>query len=1108
MTHVGDNSPDVSLQRSIWPCGRRIILAVAALTYTSVAQAGQCPDPCQVSPCCMGCPWYGTCACPNGPVCDDGIACTTDYCSFEGTPHCAADPIQCLPPPCHSGGCVNGECVYTWTCPDPPPCGSVWCANGSCTTFVNCADNNPCTTDECVNGVCVHDTNCAADEDPCTFDWMDENCGCHHDPITCQDVPCTTHYCQDGQCVYESTCPPSQDPCIVTTCVNGNCSSEPRDCSDDNPCTFNEHCDPQTGNCVADWNCDPPQDPCLQRWCNAQGGCETIPVNCDDNNPCTTDPPCDPELGCVHEWTCEDYDPCTVEACFNGQCVQQPLCPPDTVCYNVCCLQNGQTASCGVDHYAQPCAIQGLPTAPVSVCPGYDKTLNGTFCNTGSCPEQYAGSVQITGAAAPYLMVIFTPPAPAAGGCTGLTVTIDVAANAVPGTSAQVYLKATSTSDGTCQAVQEVSCDWTINVTIAGIDLDVDSDHDGDIDLSDDAIEEQFPGKWGWINNDDDNMDMAEDIANNVIDGAGDLVDVGELIVQPVPAGLAADPHLYLSVDTPGVIRIFESRQDGSAGIIAPGVGISAEITTHLGGHTFGMEGLTSGSTIVRLTLKDGETTVCDDVVMVTVVRVLSVEWDESAAYSQPLDTCPNNGGQRVYPDRRYIVDPNQADRNKVALVATVTPSIEGFPVRLRIWDVDDPFDQNNPALPGVAAIDSDHAGPDNKLPPGVADPAVAQWSQPTDALGKSRIVAILSMQPGNNYRAGASAMADGIDEIYPALTQTYADTYNPPGVPAPSPLALTGMLTVWRRVWLELDSMAAGTDIGYTGNIDAIANNTPHAGDGTVELDVPEIDDNGRFEGGVLSVAATGSAYTLIDNIDVGGDDDYTASALIAAPDEDNSGAVTDDDTAVLPRTPDPDTANRFGVLNAKYRNCYMTFTHNPATHDITNAFQATLSTMSSAIAAKGAENKDLNPAADLWVVLIVACYQSYGPNDVTDAPLSTSDADPDLRYHIHGPSWSTGDTFLIQAATAGGGPNVTAFYLETNLDSINQTNAGYMPFPGPAHPLSWREPRIIAHEIAHQCGIVPHTPGTLVSNWDEGDYELNGSQLRDIRMSQDLGN
>jgi len=252
------------------------------------------------------------------------------------------------------------------------------------------------------------------------------------------------------------------------------------------------------------------------------------------------------------------------------------------------------------------------------------------------------------------------------------------------------------------------------------------------------------------------------------------------------------------------------------------------------------------------------------------------------------------------------------------------------------------------------------------------------------------------------------------------------------------------------------------------------------------------------------MTVAATSDVYQIIDNIDVFLDDDYTMSTFIAGADIDQSATVLDDDTAVLPKTPDANIT----VLNAKYKNAYIEFTEDPSARDNNNIFVATLGAGSTELADKGLENADLSPASDFLLAIIVTCYQSHhdlSPSLGSLPNATVADADPDVRYHMHGGSPTTGDQALRLAATPGTTQNVSAFYLETNLDYLSQVAAGY--FPGHIlRTLQFKEPRTIAHELGHQFGISTHTPGTLVSPWDGGDYDLDATQIAQVRDSNTL--
>ncbi len=82
-----------------------------------------------------------------------------------------------------------------------------------------------------------------------------------------------------------------------------------------------------------------------------------------------------------------------------------------------------------------------------------------------------------------------------------------------------------------------------------------------------------------------------------------------------------------------------------------------------------------------------------------------------------------------------------------------VDPQIPGVWVYFKVFDVDDPFDQNHSNMPGVESIDDDTEGGDNRG----SDLAVGNDHAITNEYGQASVTLTLSMQPGNNYRAAAS---------------------------------------------------------------------------------------------------------------------------------------------------------------------------------------------------------------------------------------------------------------------------------------------------------------------------------------------------------------
>ncbi|MEK6677070.1 MAG: hypothetical protein AABZ47_15630 [Planctomycetota bacterium] len=511
------------------------------------------------------------------------------------------------------------------------------------------------------------------------------------------------------------------------------------------------------------------------------------------------------------------------------------------------------------------------------------------------------------------------------------------------------------------------------------------------------------------------------------------------------------------------------------------------------------------------------------------VVAVTNLEWEKADPTNADLDNCPNVGGRRIFPDRLSPGDTEAGIvRQRVKLVASVTPPVEDVIVHFRIFDVDDPFDGLHlPCIPGnsppgcireLEAIDDDLTGPDNRPNPEtpMTDAAI------TDANGRAEVFLTVSMQPGNNYRAGASVIQEALNQNtefagVPVTPQEHADELNALGGSWSGfscPLYWSPMLTVWRRVWLELDSMGSGSDISYTGSIDAIMNNSPHVGDGTVELDVPDINDGGRFEGGTLSVPATGSVYTIIDNIDATSDDDYTMDTPVASTDLGQEAVVTDDDAFVLPRTPNA----IISVLDDKYKNCYVEFSEYGPARDNTVPFVAMMTRDPFNLINLATTDQDLHPAPNFWTALIVSGFQSYGVGLGNNEPegASTADGGPDYWYHIHGPvtnpvSFKIGEILghVFGLTPTSGSPveNVTIVFQEAIRDYIAQIQTGFFAGHSPSQTHAFMEARIIAHEIGHQFGIEAHIVNSLVDEWTGTDDELFGSQIAYIRSGTKMG-
>jgi hypothetical protein len=187
----------------------------------------------------------------------------------------------------------------------------------------------------------------------------------------------------------------------------------------------------------------------------------------------------------------------------------------------------------------------------------------------------------------------------------------------------------------------------------------------------------------------------------------------------------------------------------------------------------------------------------------------------ERYAGDSPLDTNPNaGGGLRVYPEKRTPTD-TSASFDSVKVTAKLSRPLSGFKLDIRAFDVDDPSSNH-------ADLDlNGKVGNDNRQPitaPFEAGPSEEGVSGITNAAGEFTKIFKLSHQPGDNWRFAATAIGNsGASNIY--LNSAYGLNTNvnvgPDGAVVPtsivmaaSPAMASAMLTTWRRLHIERDSM------------------------------------------------------------------------------------------------------------------------------------------------------------------------------------------------------------------------------------------------------------------------------------------------------------
>ncbi len=198
-----------------------------------------------------------------------------------------------------------------------------------------------------------------------------------------------------------------------------------------------------------------------------------------------------------------------------------------------------------------------------------------------------------------------------------------------------------------------------------------------------------------------------------------------------------------------------------------------------------------------------------------------------------PLDANPGNGqpgsaiGLRAFPDFLVEQDGGGADRRKVQVTVQVTEAPDqrvarsGLVVALKAFDVDDPSASEQP-------IDTEQAWPtenadnrDQTNPKGQFEGGGDQIERITDADGKVTVVFLTGMQPGDNYRIVAGmgtlaqmpplkARANDVEEGTPRsrVWRQVGEEWTPLPEAGPSDWLESGALTVWRKLYVEVDSM------------------------------------------------------------------------------------------------------------------------------------------------------------------------------------------------------------------------------------------------------------------------------------------------------------
>jgi hypothetical protein len=426
------------------------------------------------------------------------------------------------------------------------------------------------------------------------------------------------------------------------------------------------------------------------------------------------------------------------------------------------------------------------------------------------------------------------------------------------------------------------------------------------------------------------------------------------------------------------------------------------------------------------------------DKIKLTVSGIKSVDF-EKYMDNTDLDANPNQGGgKRIFPDKQTYAD-ESPDRQKVRVVATyIGPVLENRHVYFKSFDVDDPSTST--------IIDPlGNVGNDNH-PPGAG--TLSPIEMVTDGDGKARVTLTVGMAPGDNYRVAASLDSTKVQEPY--LTQTMADTdAPPPGV------VFSQMLTVWRKLHVELDSMEGVLTSGAEQNQVVGTAHTYAYNSGTnettvdLEQDLDDCWEEGKashFENGSYTPNGA-SSYTPLRTVSHDGHDDIVVQGNCSLSSKDY--VLRDDDSfTLLPSLPDT------GLLNSIFDDCYiLCVTDAPgSTTDV--PFIRNLggeATDGSSIRAAARRQSAEYEADDYWAVYVLSIFQlGY-----------SQDKDPDTDP---GPAGATEDSGYDAAV----------------IPRENIRDAAHVY----AYDAGNLERQAVAHETGHQVlGSSQHTANTIMN-------------------------
>lgn len=531
-----------------------------------------------------------------------------------------------------------------------------------------------------------------------------------------------------------------------------------------------------------------------------------------------------------------------------------------------------------------------------------------------------------------------------------------------------------------------------------------------------------------------------------------------------------------------------------------------------------------------------------------TVAAITALEFDRIDNTYSALDANPGTDGtvnpdgsegQRIYPDKISVADVNvpiQVDRSLVKVTATVSPAVPNLTVYFASFDLDDPSANTAPIDTNGFNGNDNNGAVSSSLSGGFVNPTTGGTCSGATAGTTPNYISKISctasattvttnfkvtMQPGDNFTVFANltgaAIPDNFVNSGSSITTSSGGGIHISGQPnTDQTLGIrTNMLTVWRKLHIEVDSMGDATGNKVEGMMNE--NRKVGAGTKTVQVNVTPALEPNRFENGrmviggrgypVVGVTATQDANTASEvTIRVNMSFNITTTTPFTLYDDDD---MDDDDSGMLNGDEGDDVAEpNLDLLQpndaacivgamGKITNLCNVFlpAYTVPKFDLSGSYEnIAFSTNSSDGDIINIYNNHFNQRttesnSDFWTIYLVGGYQWN----------TTDDADPGLNAATR-----RGDSFVFGKVDALNGIGVTIF-TELNraaeYENINVYNSVINPSIADWQNRPVARKYTLAHEVGHLFGGYHEDTGLMSGSTDRTDGIFRDITINKIR-------